>query len=401
MKQSAQDAVTRGLSYLEAERYGPDPINAYGKEWRRLARYCEERHGGFLDEEVVERFLADTGIPGEPATAYEKQRYRAAHALLDIAESGRPAPMYGDRTRFKAPDCLHGAYQAYEDLVSSRGYAGSTVRRKLGFARKTLSWLGDSGVGSAEEVTADAMLRFAGSLSGMTAQSRTTWLYFIREFASFLADEFGADPGLKLILPRVKGSADTAVPSAFSADELAAILEKSGEVGQTPKMNRAMVSLAMLLGMRAGDIRELKLGSIDWRNGRLSFIQQKTGEPLSLPLPEECALALADYLKNERPESDEPYVFLRSRAPHGPLSRYCNMERVVRNCALAAGVDIEGRRHGMHALRHGAALGMLEGGSGYPAIAGVLGHRSTSATKLYLRVDVAALRPLSLEVPSW
>lgn len=401
MKHIAQDAVTRGLSYLESERYGPDPVRAYGKEWRRLARYCEERCGGLLDEAAVGRFLADTGIPGAPLTAYEKQRFRAAHALLDIAETGRPAPMYGDRTRFKVPSCLLDVYRAYEDRLAGREYADSTMRRKLGFARKTLSWLGESGIGSAEDVTAAAMLGFAGSLSGMTAQSRATWLYFVREFASFLADEFGADPGLKLILPRIKSGADSAIPSAFSADELAAILEKSGEVGQTPKMNRAMISLAMLLGMRAGDIRELKLSSIDWRNGRLSFVQQKTGEPLSLPLPEECALALADYLKNERPESDEPYVFLRSRAPHGPLSRYCNMERIVRDCALSAGIGIEGRRHGMHALRHGAALGMLEGGSGYPTIAGVLGHRSTSATQFYLRVDVAALRALSLEVPSW
>ena len=401
MKHIAQDAVTRGLSYLETERYGPDPIRAYGKEWHRLAKYCDERYGGLLDEAAVGRFLADTGIPGAPLTAYEKQRFRAAHALLDIAETGRPAPMYGDRTRFKVPDCLLDAYRAYEARISRQEYAASTIRRKLGFARRALSWLGGSGVAAAGDVTAAAMLGFAESLSGMSAQSRATWLYFVREFACFLADEFGADPRLRLILPRVKSGVDSTIPSAFTADELAAILAKSGEVGQTPKMNRAMVSLAMLLGMRAGDIRELELGSIDWRNGRISFVQQKTGEPLSLPLPEECALALADYLKNERPESGDPHVFLRSRAPHGPLSRYCNLERIVRDCALAAGIDIEGRRHGMHALRHGAALGMLEGGSGYPAIAGVLGHRSTSATQLYLRVDVAALRPLSLEVPSW
>ena len=401
MKHSVQDAVARGLSYLESERYGSGPTKAYGKEWRRLAKYCDEHHDGLFDEAVIVQFLADTGIPDEPGTAYEKQRYRAAHALLDIAEAGRPAPMYGDRTRFKVPDCLLDAYQAYESRVCSQGYADSTVRRKLGFARKTLEWLGGSGIAAAGNVTAAAMLGYAESLSDMTPQSRTTWLYFVREFAAFLADEFGADPGLRQILPRVKSSADSAIPSAFSSDELAAILVKSGEVGQTPKMNRAMVSLAMLLGMRVGDIRWLKMDSIDWRNGRISFVQQKTGEPLSLPLPEECALALADYLANERPESGAPYVFLRSRAPHGPLSRYCNLERIVRNCARAAGIDVEGRHHGMHALRHGAALGMLEGGSGYPAIAGVLGHRSTSATRFYLRVDVEALRPLSLEVPSW
>ncbi len=183
MKYIAQDAVKRGLSYLETERYGPDPIRAYGKERRRLAKYCDERYGGLLDEAAVGRFLADTGIPGTPLTAYEKQRFRAAHALLDIAETGRPAPMYGDRTRFKVPSRLLDTYRAYEDRLAGREYADSTTRRKLGFARNTLSWLGESGVGSAEGVTAAAMSEFAGSLSGMAAQSRTTWLYFVREFA--------------------------------------------------------------------------------------------------------------------------------------------------------------------------------------------------------------------------
>ena len=401
MRHSAQDAVSRGLSYLESEGYGPDPIRAYGKEWRRLARYCEEHHGGFLDEAVVGQFLADTGVPDEPGTAYGKQRYRAAHALLDIAETGRPAPMYGNRTKFKVPACFSGVYEAYERRVEGRGHAPSTVRRKLGFARRMLRCLADSGIRSIEGVTVAAVSEYAGSLSAMADQSRTCHMYFIREFCRFLVEELGADPGLGLVFPAIKGSAGSTLPSAFGADELAAILEKSGEVGQTPKMNRAMVSLAMLLGMRAGDIRELKLGNIDWRNGRVSFAQQKTGEPASLPLPEECALALADYMKNERPESDSEFVFLRSRAPHGPLSRYCNLHRIVRNCAREAGVDVEGRHHGMHALRHGAAVGMLEEGAGYPVIAGVLGHRSTSATKLYLRVDAASLRPLSLEVPQW
>ena len=118
MKHSAQDAVARGLSYLESERYGPDPIRAYGKEWRRLARYCDERNGGLLDEAVVGRFLAETGIPGEPGTAYEKQRFRAAHALLDIAEAGRPAP-----TEFKP--MLEAFLIDY--LPDRRGCSGNTV----------------------------------------------------------------------------------------------------------------------------------------------------------------------------------------------------------------------------------------------------------------------------------
>ena len=42
---------------------------------------------------------------------------------------------------------------------------------------------------------------------------------------------------------------------------------------------------------------------------------------------------------------------------------------------------------------------MLLSGTPYPAVTGVLGHENSNTTKLYLRMDVALLRPLCLEVP--
>ena len=67
--------------------------------------------------------------------------------------------------------------------------------------------------------------------------------------------------------------------------------------------------------MRSGDIANLAFSALDFENGVISILQEKTDEPLSLPMLPAVINALADYLKNGRPKSTLPYVFLRTTAP--------------------------------------------------------------------------------------
>ena len=169
---------------------------------------------------------------------------------------------------------------------------------------------------------------------------------------------------------------------------------------ECPKRDRAMLLLAAVLGLRAGDIRALRLGDIDWRAHEVSFTQSKTNRPVRLPLPDEIMLAVADYLRCERPDSVDDHVFLRHRAPHGHFEGASNSFHYVATGAFdRAMVNTSGKHHGMHALRHSAATTMLSGGIPYPVISGILGHSNANTTRRYMAVDVEALRRLSLEVP--
>jgi integrase len=64
-----------------------------------------------------------------------------------------------------------------------------------------------------------------------------------------------------------------------------------------------------------------------------------------------------------------------------------------------ANIDIKGKHHGIHSLRHSAATNMLSAETPYPTISAVLGHSSTNVTRRYLSIDVDSLRCLALEVP--
>lgn len=64
-----------------------------------------------------------------------------------------------------------------------------------------------------------------------------------------------------------------------------------------------------------------------------------------------------------------------------------------------AGIDITGKRHGPHSLRHSLATGLLEDKTPLPVIAAALGHNSTKNTSRYLRIDIERLRSIALEIP--
>ena len=157
---------------------------------------------------------------------------------------------------------------------------------------------------------------------------------------------------------------------------------------------------AAVLGMRVGDIRSLRTSDVDWRLKTVSFVQGKTKVPQVLPMPDEVWLALADYIKNERPDIGCDRLFATSFAPYRPIDSQESFHRSVTRAFADAGVDVTGKRHGMHSLRHSAATNMLAEGTPYPTISAVLGHSSTNVTRRYLSIDVESLRCLALEVPT-
>ena len=83
-----------------------------------------------------------------------------------------------------------------------------------------------------------------------------------------------------------------------------------------------MVLLAARLGLRIGDIRNLKLHDIDWTKKQISIIRHKTQKALLLPLPEEVGWAVIDYLKNGRLHnvfSEDPWQQISSKTMWGSM----------------------------------------------------------------------------------
>lgn len=394
---AVEGLAAQAAAFMVRAGYSPGACASYRRVWDQFGEYCAERGVRDPDRETAGRFCAAAGADG--VEQWQVFYRRAVGCLFDVAETGRFVLRAG-RGRIPVPEVFTAEFEAYASWLAGRGLAEATVRAKTGMLRRFLAFLAGLGV---EKMTALSVVEvsvYVRLFAPMAASSRAGQLYFLREYLRFAVREHGAAPGLGAMFPVIVTDKDAVLPSVYRPGEVAGALAEAGNRSESPLRDRAVMLLASLLGLRSGDIKGLRFDQIDWANRRLCLVQHKTGRRLDLPLLDECALAIVDYWKNERPEVEDPQVFLRQRAPHQPPVAGNHFHQVVSGCFDRAGIEVSGRHRGLHSLRHSAAVGMLESGAPYPLIGAVLGHAEANTTRRYLRVDVVHLRPLALEVPS-
>jgi site-specific recombinase XerD len=158
----------------------------------------------------------------------------------------------------------------------------------------------------------------------------------------------------------------------------------------------AMFLLITTYGLRTSEVAALRLDDIEWRTGRVRVPRPKLKTPIVLPLTKEVGAAIIEYLRRDRADLPHREVFLRVRAPAGPLAPTAVTE-AFQGWTRRAGLPIP--YQGPHCLRHSLAVHLLRRGTSIKAIGDLLGHRSTESTCVYLRLHVEDLRDAALDVP--
>lgn len=124
----------------------------------------------------------------------------------------------------------------------------------------------------------------------------------------------------------------------------------------------------------------------------------KTKQRIELPLLDDIGWAIIDYLQNGRPKSTCDRVFIRHRAPNGPVGENESFYRELHRYMTVAGITAPLNIHcGLHSLRNTLASSMLEAKIPLPIISETLGHRSIHTTSIYLKIDLEGLRKCALD----
>jgi integrase/recombinase XerD len=113
-------------------------------------------------------------------------------------------------------------------------------------------------------------------------------------------------------------------------------------------------------------------------------------------VPVDVGDALVDYLRHGRPRREDPRLFLKARAPFGPLTGGSGAIGVlVRGACSRVGLEPVG----VHRLRHTVATDVLRAGAPLEEVASLLRHRRHATTVLYAKVDWERLRELARPWP--
>jgi integrase/recombinase XerD len=141
--------------------------------------------------------------------------------------------------------------------------------------------------------------------------------------------------------------------------------------------------------MRSGEVASLRLDQIDWRGHVLRLFRLKRRQAQVYPLLPSVAEALARYIDTVRPPVPHSEVFIRLQAPWRPI-KPSSLYDIANREFVALGIQTA--HPGPDALRHACATRLLADGLTLKEIGDHLGHRSTSATRTYAKVDIVSLR---------
>ncbi len=385
------------IDALRAAGYVESTIGQYEKTIRYLTGFVAD-HGGVYTPALGARFAAMTTSPRTGRfSAQRRFDYRRLVTLFDgylrtgvvdlsvrTRGGGGPWPVSGAFTALDA---------AWEADMDERALAPATRSAYGRVARGYLVFLESCGICDLEGTDGASVLAFLESLTDRWAATSLFWV--VSNFRPFLRFTDRCDLVEAIGLAGVKRS-HRILPVLDDEDHARVVHACTS--GRVCARDAAITLLALTTGLRACDLVALRLGDIDWRAGTLGITQQKTGNPLTLPLAPLVTTKLAEYVLHERPRSGVEQVFLRRKAPHTRLADHAAIYRVIATTFRIAGVaDV---KVGTRLLRHSAASRLLRAAVQLPTISAVLGHASEESTHVYLSTDEARLLECVLPVPA-
>lgn len=384
------------VAELRAAGYMESTIGQYEKSIKALASFVEGRGGTYTPS--LGAVLASMTV--SPRTGrFSAQRRLDYGRLVSVFDayvmtgrvdlSCRKRGGGGARPDSCEFTTLAAAWEA--DMVD-RGLAPATRDAYRRVSRAYLVFLESRGVRCLGDADGASVLGFLESLSGRWAKSSLFWV--VSNFRPFLKFTGRTDLVDAAGLAGVKRS-HAILPVLCDDDER--LVVRACASGVVSARDAAITLLALTTGLRACDIVNLRLGDIDWRARTAEIVQQKTNNPLTVPLTDLLVGRLADYVLDDRPDSPDDHVFLRCVAPHARLADHASIYRVIADVFGKAGLtDVKA---GTRFLRHNAASRLLRAAVPLPTISAVLGHASPESTNLYMSADRDRLLECVLDVP--
>lgn len=278
-------------------------------------------------------------------------------------------------------------------LHKHRGASDPTIKLYARDATHLMAALGDD----PERWEPAAVRRFfldrARQCGNRTVEKMTTSL---RAFLRYLAVTGRTRADLVDAVPGYARWRLADLPRYLSTEQVNRLIAAcDGEVAGR-RRDRAIVLLLARLGLRAGDVAQLRLDDIEWETGSLR-VSGKSRYEVRLPLPQDVGDAIAAYLACRSSTCQSDQVFLRNIAPFRPFRSGDGVSSVVKRLMQRAGIVAPVK--GAHVLRHTAATEMLRHGVPLERIGLVLRHRGIDTTAHYAKVDVKLLKEIAQPWP--
>lgn len=390
--------VDRCREILREAGYGTGALHNYPTAMRRFMGWVErtQRRVEEISEADCKVYLSDLACK-DPTQLFTSERRRlhstAIRIVRDVSrgtlELGRRSPR--NCYRIGSLACEYDKW-----MRDVRGLSEESISDRLAVLWRLTAWCDREGL-TFENLTIGHLDRYLREqTAGRSRQVISGAASDLRGVLKYLTHRgiLKRDLARHVASPRIYRH--EGIPRCPTQDQINTTLAwLKGAKSPYEIRNRAIFLIFATYGFRAGEVRNLKIDDIDWRNEKLRVFHSKTNARSTYPLMPEVGEAVLAYLK-VRPKTTVRHLFLRRQAPIGPINE--NIGHTVTTIFRRAGVQLTCRT-GARSLRHALAVRMLRNGASLKSISDMLGHKTSSPVYIYLKLATEDLRGVCMDPP--
>ena len=278
-------------------------------------------------------------------------------------------------------------------MACERGLSPNTIRNRCWQVEQFLRWYGsqDCNIASVQVPDIDRFLRTYGA-KRWSRVSIASSADALRSFFQYAQMRNWTNSHISEAIQGPRLFSHENLPMGPSWDDVKHLFDAMQSHQASDIRDRVIIMLFAIYGLRSGEVATLRLENIDWENKQVKITRQKQRRSQIYPLIPVVGNALIHYLQSVRPRCSYREVFLTIKAPIKPLSIGGLSSLVSKRITK---LSIRTPHKGPHALRHTCATHLLSEGFSLKEIGDHLGHRSSSATRIYAKVDLQSLREVA------
>ena len=341
-----------------------------------------------LNEHMVERYLRHRA---RKQSIQPGDRAALKRLLSVLREAGTIAP--AALPPITPQDQIFEEYGDY--LRRDRGLAGKSIIRHLPVIRRFLREVCPAGANDLGKISREDVTRYIERHArDWSPGSGKVMCWVLRAFLRYLHHR-GLNPlALAGCVPSIRRWKLTSLPTYLSATQVQKVLDGCDRTTALGRRDYAILMMLARLGLRADEVATLTLDDIDWRSGEM-LVRAKGRQRARMPMPPDVGATVVASLRDGRPTSSCRRLFLRALAPKVGFASGCAITMIAKTALARAGIRGYAQQ-GAHIFRHSLATELLRSGATLSEIGQLLRHESHDTTRIYAKVDIEALRTLSL-----
>lgn len=229
--------------------------------------------------------------------------------------------------------------------------------------------------------------RIQGQVPTMSKKTQNYYLIALRVFLKYLMrQEIKSLPADRIDLAKVpERHIDLITP-----EELRRLLDSSGGDDLPSLRNRAILELLFSTGLRVSELCSLTR-DVNFKADEFS-IRGKGGKIRVVFISDSARKAVLEYMHARKDMEDALFVRAGNegrKGANGPALDRRSIERIVKQCAIRAGIS---KKVTPHVIRHCFATGLLSNGADIRSVQVMLGHSNIATTQVYTHVTDKQLR---------